>query len=279
MATETIRVAYRLTGRDPGPLCGMRRRRIEQHVHGSRHNDRHRRIGRHRRRDRKRWNGRRHRWSGWHVRNCRLGRQRRRLHAHAGSRRDVRHNDVHDEPHRHQHLRHGQQSLRRLLERRGLRGRDPEQGLRYPPQHDVDASGLQLYPVPRQLALSHGLHVQRHEHQCTTMCGTANCTTNPTGNNICDLPNNRCVGCLADTDCADEMTDKICDLRLTGMTMLPAGNCVQCVMDAQCPSGQVCGTTGNTANTCVTQCGTTMCTANPPATTSATRPTVGASTA
>jgi len=98
---------------------------------------------------------------------------------------------------------------------------------------------------------------------CVTACGTANCSTNPTGNNICDLPNNRCVGCLADTDCADEMTDKICDLRPAGMSMLPAGNCVQCTADAQCPSGQVCGTTGNTANTCLTSCGTTSCTLNP----------------
>jgi Cys-rich repeat protein len=98
---------------------------------------------------------------------------------------------------------------------------------------------------------------------CITACGTANCTTNPTGNNICDLPNNRCVGCLADSDCADEMTDKTCDLRPAGMSMLPAGNCVQCTVDTQCPSGQVCSTMGNTANTCVTSCGTTTCTTNP----------------
>jgi Cys-rich repeat protein len=98
---------------------------------------------------------------------------------------------------------------------------------------------------------------------CVTACGTVNCTTNPTGNNVCDLPNNRCVGCLSDTDCADEMTDKTCDLRMTGMSMLPAGNCVQCTADAQCPSGLVCGTMGNTANTCVKPCGTTTCTTTP----------------
>ena len=127
-----------------------------------------------------------------------------------------------------------------------------------------------------------------------TPCGTVmnGCTQNPTSTNICDLPNNRCVECLNDTDCADENTaktcdttpganglplnrcvqcvgdaqcttqavNKTCDRRPSGMTMIPAGNCVACIDSTQCPTGGTC-----TNGQCFVPCGTVMngCTTNP----------------
>ena len=95
-----------------------------------------------------------------------------------------------------------------------------------------------------------------------TPCGTVpnGCTGNPTGTNVCDAPNNRCVECLSNTDCADEATQKTCDLRPMGAMMLPRGVCVVCVDSTHCPMGATC----NAQNNCVTACGTSaMCTATP----------------
>ena len=91
------------------------------------------------------------------------------------------------------------------------------------------------------------------------MCGTMTCSTNPTGNNVCDTANNRCVDCLNNMDCEVETTNKICDTRLTGMMMLPAYQCVQCVASTDCPAGATCGTN----NQCTTMCGTANCSTNP----------------
>ena len=71
--------------------------------------------------------------------------------------------------------------------------------------------------------------------ECVTQCGTAMCETNE----VCDLPNNRCVDCLSDTDCADETTDKRCDLR-PNTTGLPTGSCEECIETSHCPTGEVC---------------------------------------
>jgi Cys-rich repeat protein len=92
---------------------------------------------------------------------------------------------------------------------------------------------------------------------CSVACGTANCTINPTGNNICDAPNNRCVDCMNDGDCAVEMTDKHCDLTLN-TAGLPRYACEECTDTAHCAAGQTC-----VNNACVTQCGTATCTAMP----------------
>ena len=88
-------------------------------------------------------------------------------------------------------------------------------------------------------------------------CGTVvnGCTANPNGNTICDLANNRCVQCLTDPDCAGQATNKTCDTRPSGMTMLPADRCVQCIDATQCPPGATC----SMANTCTTPCGTMTC--------------------
>jgi Cys-rich repeat protein len=89
--------------------------------------------------------------------------------------------------------------------------------------------------------------------------GRMSCGTMMNGcaaNMICDLANNRCVQCLADPDCASQPTNKTCDTRRSGTTMLPADRCVQCIDNTQCPPGATC----NMANLCSTQCGTMTCT-------------------
>jgi Cys-rich repeat protein len=95
-------------------------------------------------------------------------------------------------------------------------------------------------------------------NNCVTPCGTANCTTNPTGTNICDAPNNRCVDCMNDGDCAVETTNKFCDVTTLNMAGLPVYSCEQCLADAHCAAGQSCIDTE-----CVTVCGTAQCATNP----------------
>ena len=62
------------------------------------------------------------------------------------------------------------------------------------------------------------------------------------------FPNNRCVQCLTDPDCAGQPTNRTCDTRLTGNgnNRLPADRCVQCIDATQCSPGAAC-----TMNTCV----------------------------
>jgi hypothetical protein len=85
---------------------------------------------------------------------------------------------------------------------------------------------------------------------CATPCGTTTCSGNSMGNTVCDAPNNRCVQCLADGDCASQMTNKACDLR-PNMQGLPTGRCIVCVDNSHCAAGSVC-----IGNTCVAGCST-----------------------
>ena len=96
------------------------------------------------------------------------------------------------------------------------------------------------------------------QEQCVMSCGTANCTITETGNNICDLPNNRCVDCMTDADCAVETTDKFCDTTTLNMAGLPVFSCEACLVDAHCAAGQSC-----VNNACITVCGTANCSTNP----------------
>jgi len=70
---------------------------------------------------------------------------------------------------------------------------------------------------------------------CVKPCGTAMCETGE----VCDLANNRCIDCLGDADCADETTDKHCDLR-PNTAGLPTGSCEECIESAHCPAGEIC---------------------------------------
>lgn len=70
---------------------------------------------------------------------------------------------------------------------------------------------------------------------CVTPCGTAMCDTGE----VCDLANNRCIDCLSDTDCADETTDKHCDLT-PNSAGLPTGSCEECTASTHCATSEVC---------------------------------------
>jgi Cys-rich repeat protein len=70
---------------------------------------------------------------------------------------------------------------------------------------------------------------------CETTCGTATCDTGE----ICDLPNNRCIDCLSDADCAAQTTNKRCDLT-PNSAGLPTGSCEECLDTTHCPTGEVC---------------------------------------
>jgi hypothetical protein len=72
---------------------------------------------------------------------------------------------------------------------------------------------------------------------CVAPCGTSMVMCQ--ASQVCDAPNNRCVECLSNTDCADEMTDKQCDLR-PNSAGLPTGQCQECLEAAHCPAGEVC---------------------------------------
>lgn len=85
-------------------------------------------------------------------------------------------------------------------------------------------------------------------------CGTAApCSTNPASNNICDLPNNRCVDCLTSADCVVEPANPHCDMR-PNAAGLPAYSCEQCLENSHCPTGATC-----VNGDCEAPCGTTMC--------------------
>jgi Cys-rich repeat protein len=81
-------------------------------------------------------------------------------------------------------------------------------------------------------------------------CGTTPTGCNPAGGSpICDLANNRCVECLADTSCTDP-TSAHCDV--TG------GTCETCVTNAHCGAGEICQN-----NNCLATCTSdAMCTAD-----------------
>ncbi|HMJ51731.1 MAG TPA: hypothetical protein VK540_06625 [Polyangiaceae bacterium] len=88
-------------------------------------------------------------------------------------------------------------------------------------------------------------------------CGTANpCSTNPSSNNICDLPNSRCVDCMTDMDCAVEPTNPHCDTR-PNTAGLPAYSCEECIDNTHCPAGAMC-----VNGDCESPCGTTTCETN-----------------
>jgi Cys-rich repeat protein len=88
-------------------------------------------------------------------------------------------------------------------------------------------------------------------------CGTANngtgCNANPSSNNICDLPNNRCVDCMTDTDCAVEPPNVHCDVRPNAQG-LATYSCEECTDNSHCPAGATC-----TNAACGMPCGTAMC--------------------
>jgi Cys-rich repeat protein len=99
-----------------------------------------------------------------------------------------------------------------------------------------NAAGLPTYACRECLDNSHCMGgATCVSGECVTQCGTAMCETNE----VCDMPNNRCVDCLSDTDCADETTDKRCDLR-PNMAGLPTGSCEECLESGHCPTGELC---------------------------------------
>jgi len=72
-----------------------------------------------------------------------------------------------------------------------------------------------------------------------------------TGNDICDLPNNRCVDCMTDADCAVETTNKHCDTSVNPTNMLPRFACEECLDASHCAANQTCSN-----NNCETRCAT-----------------------
>ena len=99
-----------------------------------------------------------------------------------------------------------------------------------------NASGLPAYSCEECTENSHcPMGATCVSGECVTACGTAMCETNE----VCDLPNNRCVDCLSDTDCADETTDKRCDSR-PNTAGLPTGSCEECLETSHCPMGENC---------------------------------------
>jgi Cys-rich repeat protein len=83
---------------------------------------------------------------------------------------------------------------------------------------------------------------------CVAPCGTAMVMCQ--ASQVCDAPNNRCVECLSNADCADEMMDKQCDLT-PNTAGLPTGQCEECLEAAHCPAGEVC-VNNNCEPTCMT---------------------------
>jgi hypothetical protein len=91
-------------------------------------------------------------------------------------------------------------------------------------------------------------------------CGTANMSTgcNPNGNNrVCDLPNNRCVQCTSDANCAAnpmQMGNPHCDTVGLNNAMLPNDTCEECLTDAHCGANMAC-LNNNCVATCTTDAG------------------------
>ncbi|HMJ56931.1 MAG TPA: hypothetical protein VK540_32910 [Polyangiaceae bacterium] len=121
---------------------------------------------------------------------------------------------------------------------------------------DTRASGNNRLPADRCVQCLDNTHCppgatcSTSNNTCSTACGTRTCSTNPTGNTVCDAPNDRCVQCLADGDCASQATNKTCDLR-TNMQGLPTGRCIGCLDNSNCAAGSMC-----IDNTCIAGCST-----------------------
>jgi Cys-rich repeat protein len=99
-----------------------------------------------------------------------------------------------------------------------------------------NSAGLPAYNCEECLNNSHcPMGATCMNGDCVTPCGTAMCDTGE----VCDAANNRCIDCLSDMDCADETTDKRCDLRPNAMG-LPTGSCEECTESSHCPTGEVC---------------------------------------
>jgi Cys-rich repeat protein len=76
-------------------------------------------------------------------------------------------------------------------------------------------------------------------------CGTVANGCNPNGRaSICDEANNRCVQCLADTNCTFDATLPLCNVT--------TGRCVQCLNNTQCTGGMICSAGNDCVSTCTT---------------------------
>lgn len=73
-------------------------------------------------------------------------------------------------------------------------------------------------------------------NNCQAPCGTsAMCDTDE----VCDAPNNRCVECLSDANCATNTNNPRCNLT-PNAAGLPAGQCEECLDNTHCTGGEIC---------------------------------------
>jgi hypothetical protein len=111
----------------------------------------------------------------------------------------------------------------------------------------LNAQGLPAYSCEECVDDSHcSAGESCLEGACRMPCGTTMCDSDE----VCDLANNRCVECGSDADCADERSDRRCDLR-PNLAGIPTGNCEECLETSHCPAGQMC-VNENCEPTCTT---------------------------